>query len=121
MSLLNDLREKRDDLEARIALLVEERRPLGEQIGNIDRTLAKLRAEEADVRQRIKALTIAPSVSDHAVIRYLERKHGFCFEKVRDELLTPTVIEAMKAGGQSVKALGGTLKISGMKVVTYVP
>jgi hypothetical protein len=51
----------------------------------------------------------------------LERQHGFSFEDIRSQLLTRTVVEAMKAGVPSVKALGGTLVLKGMKVVTYAP
>lgn len=119
--LLNDLRERRDDIERRIEALVEESRPLREQTSNIDRTKNALNAELAEVKLRLRVLTEAPSVSDHAVIRYLERKHGFCFEDIRSEMLTDTVVAAMRSGVESVKALGGTMVIKGMKVVTFAP
>lgn len=121
MSLLSDLREKRDDLEARIGALTEESKPIREQISNLDRTRGKLLNELGDVRQKITALAESPSVSDHAVIRYLERKHGFSFDDVRSQMLTPTVVAAMRSGVPSIKALDGTLIVKGMKVVTYAP
>lgn len=121
MSALNDLREIRDDLEARIEALRQDRKPIQEQLSNMDRQLAKLNAELAETRQKLKVLTESPAVSDHAVIRYLERKYGFSFEDIRKEMLPDPVVSAMRAGVPSIKALGGTLKISGMKVVTYAP
>lgn len=121
MSLLNDLREKKDELDARIEALRAEAKPVREQVSNIDRQLAKLQAECAEVRQKLAELTEKPAVSDHAVIRYLERKYNFTFDDVREELLTDTVIDAMRAGIPRVKMNGGTLILKGMKVVTYAP
>jgi predicted nuclease with TOPRIM domain len=117
---LSDLKESRDDLERRIDALTADSAPIREQLANLDRQRDKLRNELAGVKQRIAALSEKPRVSDHAVIRYLERRFDFDFEHVRQELLTPTVLAAMDSGIEGVKALGGTLKLKGRTVVTYV-
>lgn len=44
----------------------------------------------------------APRVSDHAIIRYLERKYGFTFEEVRKEILTEDRVSMIKAGAKSI-------------------
>jgi len=57
-----------------------------------------------------------PRVSDHAVLRYIERTKGYDVEAVRREILTPEVCAALRAGasaytvnGVSFKAHNGTL------------
>jgi hypothetical protein len=114
------LREKIDGLDVRIAALREDAAPIRQQLANIDSQISKLTNERRDHQAKLNELNTKPRVSDHAVIRYLERKHGFTFEDVRKELLTPTVIMAMEAGAESVKVNGGRLKIAGKTVVTYV-
>jgi predicted nuclease with TOPRIM domain len=114
------LKEKVEELETRISALNDEAKPLREQLGNIDRQKSKLATERNQYVERIKELKEKPRVSDHAVIRYLERKYGFTFEDIRTELLTPTVVSAMNSGVESVKVNGTTLKIKGRTVVTVL-
>ena len=117
---LSEMHDAVADLEARVEALQQDAVPLREQLGNIDRTLGKLGQEKGELLQQIKTARQSPRVSDHAVIRYLERKHGFSFEKVRKELLTPEVVRAMDAGADGVKVNGCTLKIKGRTVATCI-
>lgn len=64
---------------------------------------------------------MAIRVTDHAVIRYLERHYGFDFEKMRAQLDTPTVRLAAKMKARSVKFNGGRLIIENDTVITYLP
>lgn len=107
-------------IDARIAQLRAEAKPLRDQVANIDRQMSKLGLEKAALEAALAEKRAAPRVSDHAVIRYLERKHGFSFEDVRAKLLTPAVRLAMDMGAEGVKIDGGTLKLKGKCVVTYV-
>jgi len=59
-------------------------------------------------------------ISDHAVIRYLERRYGFDFEAVRKEMDSPGLQMAEQIGCKSVKWNGGRLIIRGKVVVTYL-
>jgi hypothetical protein len=114
------LKAKHDELTERIQALQEQMLPVREQLSNMDKQLSVLLGERLLIEFDLKEAAKAPRVSDHAVIRYLERRYDFDFEHVRKELLTPTVIEAMEAGIESVKIHHGTLKIKGKTVVTYV-
>lgn len=120
MNLQSALNAKIEELRGRIDALEGDAKPIREQLGNIDRTKAKLRTELTDAQEKIKELSAKPRVSDHAVIRFLERKHGFTFEDVRAELLTDAVIAAMRAGAEGVKTPHGKLKLKGMTVVTFI-
>lgn len=64
---------------------------------------------------------VDPSITDHAVLRYLERHYGFDFETVRTGLLSETVKLAARMGAKSVKSDGGKLILQGARVVTFVP
>ena len=114
------IHERIADLDTRIESLKTEAAPLREQIGNIDRQKTKLEGQRAELRKQLAVMDEKPRVSDHAVVRYLERKYGFNFEDVRSEMLTPVVIQAMNAGVAGVKFNGGTVKLKGKTVTTYV-
>lgn len=117
---LSELIASRGDLQQRIDALVEEGAPIRAQLANIDRQRDKLRNELSAVKARIGQMQEKPRVSDHALVRYLERKYGFDFENVRNEMLTPTILSAMEIGAEGVKFNGGLVKIKGRTVVTYV-
>lgn len=120
MSIESDIRNKIDELDARIEALAADAKPIRDQIGNIDRQLSKLRTEKAQHIDRLAEMKQKPRVSDHAVVRYLERKYNFSFEDIREELLTDAVRHAMDLGADGVRMNGGVLKLKGRTVVTYV-
>lgn len=61
-----------------------------------------------------------PQISDHAVIRFLERKYNFEFESLKAELLTETMKLAIRMGAASVKSNGGRFMIRGHKATTFI-
>jgi len=50
--------------------------------------LSLLKPKLREARDAYNEVNKQPTVTDHAVIRYLERVYGFDFEKQREELLT---------------------------------
>lgn len=62
--------------------------------------------------------SVVPKVSDHALVRYLERKHGFDLDKFRDEILTEERIKSIQAGASTIKCDGIKFKIADNVVVT---
>lgn len=63
-----------------------------------------------------------PIVSDHALLRYLERVKGVDVESIKSEMLTPTVRMAINAGAQAVKlGCGAKIVIKGATIVTVLP
>lgn len=61
-----------------------------------------------------------PSVTDHAVLRYLERVMGVDVEAIRDGLLTPEIKQAIRLGAKSVTVQGVTFKVEGPRIVTVI-
>lgn len=61
-------------------------------------------------------------VSDHCVLRYLERVVGIDIEAIRDELASPTVQQAVEIGCDTViLGSGARLKLKGDTVATVLP
>lgn len=94
-------------------LLIAKTKPAQRQISEIDTDLTELYVKLSEVKKE-------PRVSDHAVVRFLERVHNFDFEDQREKLLTPTVLTAMKMGSGKVKCDGYSLILKGNTVITVV-
>lgn len=62
----------------------------------------------------------APRVTDHAVLRYLERARGFDMEAVRTHIAT-LCGPALKAGANTLQAEGVRFEFQGNTVVTVAP
>lgn len=120
MASLNELREQAEDFERRIMALTNDAQPIRAQLANLDRQREKLRKALSNTKTKIEEFSAEPRISDHAVLRYLERKYGFDFETVRKEMLTDTVVAGMRMGAEGVKFNGGVLKIKGNTVTTYI-
>lgn len=60
-----------------------------------------------------------PRVSDHAVLRFLERAQGFDVDAIRAQMLTPTVVSAINAGACAVQ-VGGIRMMVKDKTITTV-
>ena len=107
-------------LKVELNALTTESRALREKVSQTDKQRART---ESEIKRREELLGVGRehiSVSDHAVVRYLERRYGFDFEDVRDEILTPAVRSAVNAGATGVSVEGGTFKIQGRTIVTYM-
>lgn len=62
----------------------------------------------------------APRVTDHAIVRYLERAKGFDIEAVRSHIAT-LCQPAIKAGANTLQAEGVRFEFNGSTVVTVAP
>lgn len=94
---------------------------LQQMMSDLETKLATVRSDfQAAMQEREKRLrpAPAPTVTDHAVLRYIERVHGIDINSVRQEMLSPTTIAAMKAGAASVTVRGIKFVVNGMKIVT---
>ena len=61
-------------------------------------------------------------ISDHAVLRYLERVKGVDIEAIRSEMMSPAVDTAVQFGCDTVKmGNGARLRLVGDVVQTVLP
>ena len=75
----------------------------------LDKQIAVLKIQVKDSQQQLAALEtkkqlslLTPKVSDHAVLRYLQRKYNLDIEGLRKEILSDAVIGAINAGANAI-------------------
>ncbi|WP_271024933.1 hypothetical protein [Rhizobium sp. RCAM05973] len=85
--------------------------------------LSRLKAKASEYRDEIKrreaADSLVPAVSDHALLRYIERVHGIEIETIRSYLLE-RADSAIRLGASAVHLEDCRLIIKGHSVVTVV-
>jgi hypothetical protein len=59
-------------------------------------------------------------ISDHAMLRYLERTGRIDMEALKKEILTPDLVSAVKLGANSFKVNGHTWLMENGRVVTFL-
>ncbi len=105
-------------LRVQLALLKEEASELQRAISSKYKSIANMQNE---ITHLIDSITVKKSiitVSDHAIIRYLERKFNLDIEAIREEILTPERLSAIKAGATKIKTDGIDFIIRDNVVVT---
>lgn len=69
----------------------------------------------------IKTESFEPSITDHAVLRYLERVIGMNIQAIRDSILTPDRVQMIKQGAQKIKIeTDAILVIESNKIITVM-
>jgi hypothetical protein len=97
-------------MAARLGGIEAEAQRIRSRLGQITTELDRRAAQDA----------LVPTISDHALLRYIERICGVDVEAMKAELLTETVVLAIKQGATAVKSPVGTMVIKGNTVVTFL-
>lgn len=108
------------ELEDGLERLKDERSDLLDKIKPLNQRLSKVDLQITKIEDDIVELNRKPRVTDHAVIRWLERKYGFDFEKQRNELLDDSSIKAINMGASKIKRDGNVLVIKDKAIVTVI-
>ena len=82
--------------------------------------VSRLEKERTELTEKLNEDKKTPGVSDHALLRYIERKYQVDMQTLRDEILTPDRMTAIKLGANSIKVEGLTFTISNGCVTTCV-
>ena len=90
------------------------------KIRPLSQAVSALREERQEILYKIEYSKKQPRVTDHAVIRLLERRYGFDFEEYRNQILDESAIKAINAGAQKIKRDGMQLIIKDKAVVTIL-
>lgn len=105
--------EERKTLEKRIQSLNVQWESAREEVYAAERKMNALSDECRALEQRLEALKPkAIRVSDHAIVRYLERQAGIDVEAIRTAILSPTLTSAVAVLGGS-----GRFPVNGFNVV----
>jgi len=96
---------------------------LGKQVTYLECQLGEMRAQlQAYSTELAKRRRPAPEprLSDHALLRYLERVKGVDVDGAKREIMTPTVIAAIKAMATTVIVNGARLLVKDGTIVTIM-
>lgn len=116
------------DLKTQITDLERELGMLAKSVSEIEAQLAPIRAEIGRKTQHLNAIrdeierrnrpAPVPRVSDHALLRYLERVKDVDIEAARAEILTPAVTAAIIQGASGVIVGKVKFVVSGATITT---
>ena len=116
-----DLQSKLGSIEADIAGIKAE---MSARLGGVETEAQRIRSRlgqiTTELDRRAAQDALVPTISDHALLRYIERVCGVNVENLKAELLTDAVVLAIKQGASAVKSPVGTMVIKGSTVVTFL-
>lgn len=114
---LNKLIEESDALQAELLMLKDQRNTIKnksqsviDKLKRVDESIQKIRLSQEEI-----------IISDHALIRYLERVEGMDIESIRQKIVTEKVSELINKLGDGVFPVDDVFKITvNKKVITTV-
>lgn len=86
------------------------------QVADLSNDLKAIR-QALEKRMRIPA---APRVSDHALLRFIERVMGIDVDAIRDRILSDNIVSAIKAGATAVTVDSVRMVVKDNVVVTVI-
>lgn len=95
-----------------------------ESIDEKEKILSRYHTRLADLLHNLNATNeqtgkvVTTRVSDHAVLRYLERHYKMDIGKIRSEIMTPVAEAAINAGAKSIKVNGISFVIKDNTIIT---
>ncbi len=113
-----DKRMKLKELQIRLPEKENEFKAFQSQTVLKQKELQQLRNDILDLQSDLTSRKGNIGVSDHAVLRYLERKFNLDIESIRDEILTPTIRDAIKCGVTAVKVGGMSFRVANKTITT---
>jgi septal ring factor EnvC (AmiA/AmiB activator) len=113
-------RERIGEIEFRLHEIAKTRRQLSKDIGDLDAEAARLKKELQALEAARAELRLGVEISDHALVRWLERHHGMDLEQYRREMVTPGLRDAVSAGAEGFKTAQGLFKMKGRVVTTFM-
>lgn len=100
--------------------LRQQRMKINNEVAYLQQQLSAKQKELAAIDKRIALEDKVPNVSDHALIRYLERVMGFDLNQVREKMLSTTVYSAIEAGADAVSIDNIKFVVKDKTIVTTV-
>jgi hypothetical protein len=105
-----DIEAIKSEMASRLSGLNDEAQKLRTQLGQVNSEIARREARDAMV----------PTISDHALLRYIARVHGIDTDAMKAALLTEKLVAAIMGGATGMRTPDGTFVINGSTVVTFL-
>lgn len=104
----HSLRIEKAELDKNIHAFRKEASSVAAKLGELDAKI-KFAKENKDARVIL---------TDHAMLRYIERKYNINIDELREEIMTPNVVAAVRMGEKSIETNGMKFMIDGTRIVT---
>lgn len=106
-------------------------RELGTTLGIIQAELSEINSKrrqkadalnmvQAELTRRKEEKNFHPAISDHAVLRYMERVMGLDIDSLRSKILSPAIIGAMKSGATQFTADNISYRLRDNTIITII-
>lgn len=89
-------------------------------IRKLDNDINILSNEVSLLKQKYNTFDTQSFVTDHATLRYLERTNIIDIKQLKNNLLTPEVLNAIYIGADKVQSNGYSFVIKNGKIVTII-
>jgi hypothetical protein len=118
---LKHLTVLRDRAEHALALIRQEQSAVDQKMRQAVRELASVDAQIQRLRESTKKAK-AVMVSEHSILRYLERVRGVDLDQVKKEIMPEATIQRIRAMGNGEYPVGGshTLRVRDNTVITVL-
>jgi hypothetical protein len=119
----SELREREKDILARAEAMGGQIVQLKLEIGRLNNERNTLMQSRNSILREIERRTETPeepAISDHALLRYIERVIGIDLDELRRQIMTPTLESAIRMGAKSLVDNGVTYRIQNGKVITLM-
>lgn len=111
-TVLAELRAKVETIRTQMQEMLKE--PL-KAMQRAEKVLTEIRSE---LYQRRVKDAIVPTITDHALLRYIERVHGIDMDAIRETIMTDVVVNAIKNGVGKIKTTECEFVVKDMAIVT---
>lgn len=108
------------DIQNAIELREDKINMLNKQVSFNRKELNELRKKLAVILVKLNSKPNNIQITDHAMIRYIERVLGVNVKAIKEKILTQTVLDAIKLGATSVTSNGAKLTIKNNTIITIV-
>ena len=119
---IKDIKARRKSLQATLSKTRSDKKALGEQVFILNANIASLKTDIAacDAELSAKNNVKTAHVTDHALIRYLERVQGIDIEAMKTAILTDDIRAAMLMGATRFSQDGVTYILESNSIVTIL-
>lgn len=112
--------QKRKALETRRVKVTSKINELKKELHSTEQQLHNHKKTISNIDKQLSGLSLTPDVSEHALIRYMERHYNINFEEIKKEILTDILtaqIDSLISGKFSIHA-GLTAVVKNKTVIT---
>jgi chromosome segregation ATPase len=115
-----------DELRRRLDSLLAERQSNQDKISNLDKRTTAINKEVEEINAALATQEPEiPTITDHALIRFIERRYSLDIEAIKQEILPsdPNVMRAMKTLGKGTFPVNDSHRIvlKGNTIVSVLP